>query len=459
MNLKLKFSLLFSLLVSVVLISCIAIIYFLYANTRKEDYNNRLWSKAWITYKNHFNIIGLPANVQESIEKYPAGSFSNFQLYIIDSLGKSIYHEPVDSNVTVPESNVTQAKKQGEYSFVFAGREYMALYFKDVKHTIIAGGSDIVGQRRLGKLRLIMGFVTLGGILLTGFIAFGYANQATRPLIRMGEQMQKISENNLKERVDEDSSYMELRLIASNFNDMLDRLDKAFESQKSFVHHASHELRTPLASMLSQTESALRRPNLTKEDFDKVLHSLKEDQQSMIDLTNSLLAFSQYDKISNQKDWAYIRLDEILYDAISSAKKSLPGVNISVEFLSVPEKENYLSVQGSEPLLRSAITNLIKNAYLYSPDKNIKILIKEDASTTYVSFINGGQTLTEDEAMRLFIPFFRGSNVKGEKGYGLGLSIVKRILDVHKGNVQYQVKDGKNCFVISFSDQQAATTS
>lgn len=457
MNLKLKFSLLFSLLVSVVLVSCIAIIYFLYANTRKEDYSNRLWSKVWTTYQDHFKIIGLPSNVQEGINRYPAGSFTNFRLYILDSANKVTHSEPATGTGLPPADFIRITKKQNEYSFLFDGREAMAIYFKDVKHTIIAAGTDIVGERRLRKLRFIMGFVTLGGILVTAFIAFFYADQATKPLIRMGDQMQNISENNLKERVDAGSSYMELRLIASNFNDMLDRLDKAFEAQKSFVHHASHELRTPLASMLSQTESALRRPGLTRAEFEKVLHSLKEDQQAMIDLTNSLLAFSQYDKISNQNDWGYVRLDEILYDAISSAKKTLPGINVSVEFLSVPEKENYLSVQGSEPLLRSAITNLIKNAYLYSPDKNIRILIQEDESSTFVSFINGGQTLTDDEAMRLFIPFFRGSNSKGEKGYGLGLSIVKRILDVHKGTIKYEVKEGKNCFTISFIDQQPAT--
>ncbi|WP_153799577.1 ATP-binding protein [Foetidibacter luteolus] len=454
MNLKLKFSLFFSLLVTVVLVSCVAVIYLLYAGTRSGDYQNRLWSKAWLSYKQHFNIMGLPESVTEKMERFPAGNIYQPQLTILDSSYKIIYSEPPALNYKPGIELLNKIKQKGEYGFSLNRREVMGVYFKDVKHIIIVSGADMIGRKRLARLRWIMGFVTLGGIVVTGFIAFVYANQATRPLIRMGDQMQKISENNLNERVDAESNYMELNLIAANFNDMLDRLDKAFERQKSFVHHASHELRTPLASMLSQTEAALRR-DLTNEEYVKVLHSLKEDQQGMIDLTNSLLAFSQYDRINASNEWGFVRLDEILYDAIASSKKSLPGINVSVEFLTVPEKENYLSVRGSEPLLRSAFSNLIKNAYLYSSDKSINILIEENETATTLLFLNNGDLLSEDEASRLFIPFFRGRNAKGEKGYGLGLSIVKRILDVHKGSVTYGIKDGKNCFTIRFIDHAA----
>ncbi|MFX8797645.1 histidine kinase dimerization/phospho-acceptor domain-containing protein, partial [Acinetobacter baumannii] len=77
---------------------------------------------------------------------------------------------------------------------------------------------------------------------------------------------------------------------------MLQRLNNAFEFQKNFVHYASHELRTPLAVMLSQTESALNK-NLSPENFQKVLESLKEEQLNLIELTNSLLLLSQYEKL------------------------------------------------------------------------------------------------------------------------------------------------------------------
>ncbi len=80
---------------------------------------------------------------------------------------------------------------------------------------------------------------------------------------------------------------------------------RAFEIQRSFVHHASHELRTPLATMLAQTELALRK-NLTVEEARKMLESLKEDQQEMVELTNSLLLLSQYEKTNTSPEWPVI---------------------------------------------------------------------------------------------------------------------------------------------------------
>ncbi len=451
MNLKLKFSLLLCLLVSVVLISCISVIYLLYANTRKEAYINRLWSKVWITYQHQFKIDSLPARVQDQVDRYPAGFFADVYVIGVDSTGSIFYRSPDTLFVKRPETQLLkEIKKRPSFEFDDGERENVGIYFRDQNCIFIASGWDLNGKGRLEKLRLIMGGVLLGGIVLAAFAAFAYANQAIKPLVKLGNQMDSISANNLKERINVGDSYEELKLIVSNFNDMLDRLDKSFEAQKSFVHHASHELRTPLASMLSQTESALRR-NLDNEDFTKVMLSLKEDQQNMIDLTNSLLTLSQYERINYNKEWNFVRLDEILYEAIAFVKKSFSDINITVDFLTIPEDDQSLSIHGSEPLLRSAFFNLLKNAYYYSDNKSVDVILAEDEHSVTLSFLNTGQTLTETETSRLFIPFFRGSNAQGEKGFGLGLPIVNRIVNVHKGEISYSIQNGKNCFKVSFA--------
>jgi len=110
-----------------------------------------------------------------------------------------------------------------------------------------------------------------------------------------------------------------------------------FEMQKSFVHHASHELRTPLANMLAQTESALRR-EFSLEEAKEILQSLKEDQQELIELTNSLLLLSQYEKIYYTPEWPEVRIDEVLYDTIAAVKKIFPNISLSLEFIRMPEK-------------------------------------------------------------------------------------------------------------------------
>jgi signal transduction histidine kinase len=178
-----------------------------------------------------------------------------------------------------------------------------------------------------------------------------------------------------------------------------------------------------------QTESALNQ-TLSAEEYKKVLHSLKEDQQNLIDLTNSLLTLSRYETITNIKDWTLIRVDEIIYQTVDFVNQVWPETIVSVDFAPVPENEEDLIFKGNESLIRSAIQNLLKNAIQYSEDQRVNVVIDASAKDGVTLKIdNVGKQLTADEQSRLFIPFFRGENSTFKKGYGLGLSIVVRIIN------------------------------
>lgn len=287
------------------------------------------------------------------------------------------------------------------------------------------------------------------GICIWWFCSY-FIRTLVQPLNSFNDQMEGITETNLNARIPLTASQNELNRTARSFNEMLDRLQQAFEFQKSFVHHASHELRTPLASMLAQTEAALKR-NLTADEFKLVLQSLREDQQEMIDLTNSLLLLSQYEKITSNEGWPLVRIDEILYDIITVMKRTFTNINISVEFLYMPDNDVYLSVKGNDALLKSAFRNLIKNAYQYSEDRTVEITIEANEAGIALHFENQGRQISADDQARLFIPFFRGQNAQREKGFGLGLSIVKRIIVLHQGSITYTpVAAERNKFSIEF---------
>jgi len=144
----------------------------------------------------------------------------------------------------------------------------------------------------------ILGYVFGGAVFITLLTSVVFVRQVLSPLIKLSMQMQQTTELNLSEQLDIGKGKKEVNQIARNFNAMLERLNQAFESQKNFVHHASHELRTPLATMLSQTESALRK-DLSKEEYRKVLESLQEDQVGLIDLTNSYHSTKRYSLQAN----------------------------------------------------------------------------------------------------------------------------------------------------------------
>jgi signal transduction histidine kinase len=449
MNLKLRFALLFTLLVAIILSFAMATIYFLYYNYRKEDFFRRLDQQAQQTFQMHYD-----SRISDSV-LYAISLQSGRQLYeeedfVIDSTYKVAYQFPDTSRFFLSNEFLNNVRHKKLERFTIGEKEGIIKYYPHRNAFAVSIAFDRVGVRKVKNLRDILIFVCLGAVIITAFLSFIYVRQITRPLTRLSEQIKNVSESNLTQRVPAGRNNDELTKIARNFNEMLDRLEKAFNVQKSFVHHASHELRTPLASMLSQTESALRR-SLTEEEYKKVLESLKEDQQDLIDLTNSLLSLSQYERIQATGEWPLIRVDEVLDQTIEASKKLFPGINVSFDFVSVPDNEEWLSIKGNDSLLKSAFQNLIKNAYRYSIDKRVSIQIETNPHQIFVTFENIGTPIPEDERSRLFIPFFRGQNAMGLKGFGLGLSIVNRIIHLHIGTVHYEaVGKDINRFIVEF---------
>ncbi|MCW3086788.1 MAG: two-component sensor histidine kinase, partial [Sediminibacterium sp.] len=216
------------------------------------------------------------------------------------------------------------------------------------------------------------------------------------------------------------------------------------------------ELRTPLATMLSQTESALSR-EMTIDAYQKLLLSLKDDQQELIELTNSLLLISQYDESAYKENWPRLRIDEILYETVSYCKRMFPGLVAAIRFNTIPDNDDDFTIRGNESLLKSAFTNLVKNAYMYSVDKKANITLESDGDTIRVHVDSTGTQLPADEKDRIMVPFFRGDNALTTKGYGLGLAIVSRFVQLHKGTVTYTpISNDVNRFTVALKTSPAS---
>jgi len=456
MNLRLRFVLLHTLLVSLILAISFFIIYIVYSNSREDSFAKRLVAGAILSYKSVDTSYTPDTSEQEILDNNPPVTLTDMHVIIIGRAGQIIYKKPASQKYSTDAVLLSDIKNSGQYFFREDYYACIGRYMSNTGDYVIVKASDKIGLSRMQQLRIIMILAGIGTITITALFSFFYVIKSTKPLVQLSLQMRKISENNLKDRFyvgKGDIRKNEIMQISANFNGMLERLEKAFEMQKSFTHHASHELRTPLASMLAQTEMALRK-NLTLEEAKDVLNSLKEDQQELIELTNSLLLLSQYEKISYSPDWPMVRIDELLYDTISMVKRMFPNISVSLEFLQLPDNEISLSISGNYTLLRSAFRNLIKNAFQYSEDKIVSLSIKADDKSIDVYFENRGKTLNVKDKDRLFIPFFRGENAIRKRGFGLGLSIVKRIVQLHLGTIVYDaVQEKTNRFTVSFKKE------
>jgi signal transduction histidine kinase len=452
MNLQVRFALLFTSFVALMLLISSATIFFLDEGYRKQDYFNKIAFEGNEVYQlfTELNKNGQQrsSNLLRSKHYF---ELNGEQLFIIDSAGNTIFSLPDNLHQKNPVFPKEVALKKLEHFYTDKNAiQHAILYKPESKTFIYISGYDNNGYLKLNNLKIILVFVFLGTFFITGVVSFLFVKQAIKPIVLLSVQMSKTNEMNLSERIVVSHSKDELNTIAQNFNAMLERLRNAFEAQKNFVRHASHELRTPLAVMLSQTEAALNRPYDT-EGYRAVLQSLKEDQQNMIELTNSLLLISQTDTINYLPQWPYIRVDELLYDVISAAKKMYADIQIDLSFEKIPEDDGELMIKGNESLLRSAFINLIKNAYNYSYDHRVVIVLTPGLFQLKIAIKNQGEQLKSAEIEKMNIPFFRGENATSKKGFGLGIAIIEKIVSLHRGNVFYTPElDDWNVFNIQF---------
>ena len=448
MNIKLRFATFITCFVATILLASSISIFLLYRNNKIEDHYMRLKARS-NTLLGEYRSLKLDSAAMGQTRPYTV-SLNMLQMYLLKSPSDIIFKENDSIKFKISDSLLNSIKKTKEIRFRDGEHECLGIYVPDIHVYIISGAVDKTGLRKLTYLLYILLGVFISGVIISSVLSFIMVGKALKPLIKLSQQMQLTTTANMSEKVDEGMGKNELEQIAKNFNAMLDRLNQSFERQKSFVQHASHELRTPLTKMLSQTESALNR-NLSNSEYKELLLSLQDDQIELIELTNSLLVLSQFEKINTNANFPNVRIDELLYESLSESKRFFSDIDIEINFHNTPECEEELLVKGNEVLLKSAFRNLIKNAYLYSDNKTVHISIETQPKIIVITFVNTGSILSEEEKEKMYIPFFRGNNAMTSKGFGLGLSIVNKIADIHNAKLNYTAfETNTNKFAISF---------
>ena len=251
-------------------------------------------------------------------------------------------------------------------------------------------------------------------ILLSGYLA---ARGIVRPIKKIEETTTSITDgDNLSLRIPDTGSNDELSALSSNFNKMLDRLETSFEMEKRFASDASHELRTPVSVILAQTEFSLEKER-EPADYIESLEVIKRQVRRMHQLIGNMLSYTRLEQ----------RIDNYPFESL-----------------------NFLN--GNAELLTGMLQNLLENAYKYGKKGgHTKVKLVKDKDKIKLSAEDDGIGIANDQLNLIFDRFFRASNKSGITGSGLGLSIVKKIVDMHKGVIDVTSKEGSGTtFTISF---------
>lgn len=285
-----------------------------------------------------------------------------------------------------------------------------------------------------------------------------YAKEIMMPISNITQRVNDISATNLHLRLDIKNKKDELGQLASTFNTMLDRLETSFEIQSNFISNASHELKNPLTAILGEIEISQNKER-TADEYKTSLNKIEVEAARLDVLISSLLKLAQTEFDNKGLIIEPIRIDELLLSVKQNFNNIHPENNIVFDFSLLPENPDALIIQGNKSLLSIAFSNVLDNAGKFSGNQKVIIKIETTSKTVQITITDMGMGIPKDELKNIFEPFYRATNVRGVKGFGVGLPLTYRIVKLHSGQLQIDSDVEKGTVVkFSFPNQEQHIT-
>jgi len=280
-------------------------------------------------------------------------------------------------------------------------------------------------------------------------LAFVISRRPLKPLQEIMDATDKIASGDYSVRV-QPNGIESFRELGERFNHMAEELSSVEMLRSDFVNNFSHEFKTPIVSIRGFAK-ALKWDELLPEEREEYLDIIISESQRLADLSNSVLYLSKIEKQTIVTDVSRINISEQIRQVVALLYKKLSEKNISVIF---DADEKYLAC--NEELVRQVWLNLLDNAIKFSPnDGKITIRIAEFNSNIIVTVADEGPGVSAEMQKHIFDKFYQGENSHTQMGNGLGLAIVRRIVELHGGSVKVS-SDGKkgSVFTVELMGQQ-----
>ncbi len=218
------------------------------------------------------------------------------------------------------------------------------------------------------------------------------------------------------------------------------------DEQNQFISSSSHELRTPITSMRAEMEGSLMEKNISDKQARALIRSNLEELSELQELTNNLLQLAQVHSIQLEKHNEDFSLKDVLLSVQKKVTPLAKKKNIICEFLLTD-----VTITGQEKNIREVFVILLENAIKYSPNgTQIKVSTKKTKNAVEVSVKDRGIGITATDLPRIFERFYRADKSRHKEGYGLGLSIAKKIVDIHNGVINVKSTEGKgSTFIVT----------
>ena len=305
----------------------------------------------------------------------------------------------------------------------------------------IRGVMPNIGQSSAIETVIQISFVILPFFLILSAIG-GYiiTKNAFTPIEKIRRIAEKINEgNDLSQRINLGKGDDELHTLANTFDVMFDRLQTSFENEIQFTSDVSHELRTPITVILTQAEYG-KDSISSVEEAQKSFGIIEKEGQKMSKLVSQLLTLARMERGRQKLNIENINLSELLEMIIETQTLSAKTKNI--KFVTKIMPEIYASID--EMMIMRVFTNLISNAISYGKQNGtvtVELFLQENKIVSKIS--DDGIGISEDKLDKIWLRFYQVDSSKNGDNSGLGLSMVKKIIELHKGEIFVESELGK----------------
>jgi two-component system, OmpR family, heavy metal sensor histidine kinase CusS len=291
------------------------------------------------------------------------------------------------------------------------------------------------------RFSVLVAAVLVGGIFASAGIAITVTRRGLRPLATMTRSLKRVAPDRLHERVPPNEWPRELQPVAVAFDEMLERLEDSFTRLSQFSADLAHELRTPLANIRGEGEVALTRPRSPNE-YQAVIESSIAECERLGAIIDNLLFLARAEAAEGQ-------VQRELFDGRAAIEKVLAYYEAIAE-----ERQLQIRCDGSgeifaDPLLFSrALSNLVENAIRFVPDGGtITISLARRSDGAEIAVRDDGAGIAAEHLPRVFDRFYRVDRSRSSEGTGLGLALVKSIVELHGGAVAIESESGRGTTV------------
>lgn len=420
-------------------------IYLFSERTREREFYRGLTKEA-VTKANLFLSGRVDAGIMQSIYRNNRKFIDEVEVAVYTQDFKLLYHDAQEIDIIKETPGLLQ-KVIARKNLSFYEDDYQAiamLYrYGDKEYILTAAAHDGYGYAKLQSLAFLLGILLLCGLIVLILPGYLLARGALSPISRIVKEVDSITGSNLNTRLAVKNEHDELDELSETFNRMLNRLEHSFNNQKMFVSNVAHELRTPLAALIAELEVTMLREERTSQEYRAALTNALHDARNLKQLTSGLLDLAKANYDASQIATEELRLDELLLDARETVLKAHQEYAVKLLFSQDTDDDQMITIRGNAYLLKTALVNLIENNCKFSADKTSHVQIAFYEKNSIVRFSDTGTGIDTEDLDHIFTPFYRGKNKSLTHGQGIGMALVQRIIQLHKGTISVHSHPGE----------------